>query len=204
MLKQTFFELIQNYSNDFNLINELWNEIEQNYSSNKRYYHTLNHLENLLNQLLEVKSKIKDWNCILFTLFYHDLIYKATKSDNEEKSADFAVEKMSQLLVSKLVIENCKNQILATKSHLLNIDSDTNYFLDADLSVLGQDWNSYQNYYKNVRKEYSIYPDLLYKPGRKKVLKHFLAMEKIYKTDYFNQKFEMNAKLNLQKELEFL
>ncbi len=204
MLKQIFFELILNYSNDLNLINELWNEIEQNYFSENRYYHTLNHLENLLNQLLEVKSEIEDWNCILFTLFYHDIIYKVTKSDNEDKSTDLAIERMSRLSVPKSIIENCKKQILATKSHLLNIDSDVNYFTDADLSVLGQDWNSYKNYYKNVRKEYSIYPDLLYNLGRKKVLKHFLAMEKIYKTHYFYEKFEMNAKLNLQKELDLL
>jgi predicted metal-dependent HD superfamily phosphohydrolase len=204
MLKQTFIELILNYSKDAALANNLWNEIESKYSSKNRYYHTLNHLENLLNQLSEVKSEIQDWNCVLFTLFYHDVIYKATKSDNEEKSADFALKRMSQLPVSKQVFEICKNQILATKSHLLNQNSDTNYFTDADLSVLGQDWNSYSSYYKNVRKEYSIYPDLLYNPGRKKVLKHFIAMEKIFKTDYFYQKFESNARLNLQKELELL
>ncbi len=204
MLKQTFFELIACYSNDVDLINNLWNDIEFRYSSKNRYYHTLNHLENLVNQLQEVKSEIKDWNCILFTLFYHDIIYKATKSNNEEKSANFANEKMAPLSVPKSVIESCKNQILATKSHLLNKDSDANYFIDTDLSVLGQDWDSYSNYYKNVRKEYSIYPDLLYNPGRKKVLKHFLAMEKIFKTDYFFQKFESSARINLQTEHDLL
>lgn len=204
MLESTFFKLIHKYSNDENLINELWNEIEENYSKKNRHYHTLEHLENLLIQLSKIKDKIQDWNCILFTLFYHDIIYKATKSDNEQKSADFAEEKMLQLSIPKTLIEKCKNQIMATKTHLLNQNSDTNYFTDADLSVLGQDWNSYQDYFKNVRKEYSIYPDLLYNPGRRKVLNHFLAMEKIYKTDYFSQKFESNAKLNLQKELEFL
>ena len=147
MLKKTFFDLIFIYSNDSAVANKLWNEIELNYSSKNRFYHTLSHLENLLNQLLEVKSEIKDWNCILFTLFNHDIIYKSTKSDNEEKSADFAVERMIQLSVSKLVIESCKNQILATKSHLSNENFDTNYFLDADLSVLGQGWYSYSDYF---------------------------------------------------------
>ncbi len=204
MLQKIFFELIEHYSDNQFFKQELWKDINQNYSKKNRYYHTLNHLENLLNQLLQIKSEIKDWNCILFTLFYHDIIYKSTKSDNEEKSANFAEEKMLQLSIPITLIENCKNQILATKSHLLNKDSDTNYFTDADLSILGQDWNSYQSYYKNVRKEYSIYPNLLYNSGRKKVLKHFLEMEKIYKTDYFSQKFEINARLNLQKELDLL
>ena len=60
----------------------------------------------------------------------------------------------------------------------------------------------YSKYYQNVRKEYSIYPEILYKLGRKKVLKHFLAMEKIFKTDYFYQKFEKNARMNLQREFD--
>lgn len=202
MLQKTFFELIENYSNNQFLKQELWKEIEQNYSSNKRYYHTLNHLENLLNQLLEIKYEIENWNCILFTLFYHDVIYKVTKSNNEEISADFALKKMLQLSVPTSVIESCNNQILSTKNHLLNENTDTNFFLDADLSVLGQDWNVYSKYYQNVRKEYSIYPEILYKLGRKKVLKHFLAMEKIFKTDYFYQKFEKNARMNLQREFD--
>lgn len=204
MLKQTFFELIHNYSNDLNLINNLWNEIEQNYSSKNRYYHTLNHLENLLNQLLEVKSEIEDWNCILFTLYYHDIIYNVHSIDNEKSSSNFVSKVMKELSIPKIDIDRCKSQILATKKHLFNLENDTNYFTDADLSVLGQDWKSYSSYYKNVRKEYDTYLKFMYNLGRKKVLKHFLAMEKIFKTDYFYQKFEINARQNLQKELELL
>ena len=45
MLESTFFKLIQKYSNDENLINEFWNEIEVNYSKKNRHYHTLEHLK---------------------------------------------------------------------------------------------------------------------------------------------------------------
>ncbi len=44
MLKKTFIELIAIYSKDAALANELWNEIELNYSSKNRHYHTLNNL----------------------------------------------------------------------------------------------------------------------------------------------------------------
>lgn len=111
---------------------------------------------------------------------------------------------MKQVLVSDDKIELCKKQILETKSHHKSTDSDTNYFTDADLSVLGQDWQIYSLYYKNVRNEYSIYPDFIYNIGRKKVLNHFLLMDKIFKTDFFYNKFEMQAKQNIQRELEIL
>ena len=126
------------------------------------------------------------------------------KSDNEEQSAQLAETRMMQMSVPNQLIENCKSQILATKKHLSNSDNDTNYFMDADLSVLGEDWKTYSEYYKNIRKEYSVYPKLVYNPGRKKVLKCFLEMERIFKTDYFFIKFEQQAKYNLQKELELL
>lgn len=204
MLKETFNELLANYTDDDNLSQELWTEIEKSYSDKKRHYHTLAHLDNLLIQLTEVKSEIKNWNANLFTLYYHDIIYNSLKSDNEEKSAELAAKRMKQVSVPVSTIELCSNQILATKSHVKSADSDTNYFTDADLSVLGQSWDVYTQYYKNVRKEYSIYPDFVYNPGRKKVLNHFLSMDRIFKTEYFYNKFEVQAKLNLQMEIELL
>ncbi len=203
-LKEIFSNLLINYTTNSSLINELWDEVEKNYSEKKRHYHTLQHLENLLITLTEVKSEIQHWESILFTLFYHDIIYTALKSDNEENSALLAEKRIQQLSVSNDIIERCKNQILATKSHSKSTDSDTNYFTDADLSVLGQPWEIYSLYYKNVRKEYAIYPDFIYNPGRKKVIQHFLSMNSIYKTDYFYNQFEKVAKENLMKELSSL
>ncbi|GAB5525289.1 MAG: hypothetical protein Roseis2KO_31610 [Roseivirga sp.] len=81
---------------------------------------------------------------------------------------------------------------------------DTNYLTDIDLSVLGAAPEVYQNYTVAIRKEYSIYPGFLYKRGRKKVLKHFLEMEHIFKTELFREKYEDRARKNLQAELNSL
>ena len=200
MLQETFTTLLLQYTDDSHLIQHAWIEIEQSYTHKKRHYHTLAHLENILQHLLDVKDFIQDWNTTLFTLFYHDCIYNALASDNEEKSAELAVKRMQQFNVPVPIIENCKAQILATKKHLEISNLDTNYFIDADLCVLGQDIETYTSYYKNVRKEYSMYPDLIYNLGRRKVLNHFLEMVRIYKTDYFFHKFELQAKQNLKFE----
>lgn len=204
MLKQTFIALLTKYTNDQDLITELWAEIERKYSDKKRYYHTLNHLESLFQQLTEIKPQIKDWDVVLFSLYYHDVIYNSLKSDNEQKSAELAEKRMKSIGISLEIIERCKAQIMATKAHFSSEIEDTNFFTDADLSVLGQSWEMYSEYYRNVRKEYAIYPDLIYNAGRKKVLKHFLAMERIFNTDYFYLKFEKQARVNLEKELKVL
>ncbi len=202
MLKLIYIELLKNYTDDNSLRNELWNEIEQLYSDKKRHYHNLLHLENLLNELLEVKDKIENWNTILFTLFYHDIIYNVLKSDNEEQSAELAEKRMKQINVPIQIIEKCKSQILATKKHIDNSDIDTNFFIDADLSILGKDNETYSLYKKNVRLEYLYYPSVIYKHGRAQVLDSFRNFDRVYKTDYFSTKYEQNAKRNIDSEVE--
>ena len=155
-------------------------------------------------QLVEIKPKIKEWDTALFAMYYHDVIYNSLKTNNEEKSAEFAANRLQSISVPDATIKDCVLQILATKKHAECDDSDINYFTDADLSILGMSWDLYAEYYKNVRKEYSLYTDLIYVPGRKKVLQHFLQMERIFKTDHFFNKFELQARENMQQELAAL
>jgi predicted metal-dependent HD superfamily phosphohydrolase len=89
---------------------------------------------------------------------------------------------------------------MATKRHEPS-DDEIDLFTDADLSILGSSPDVYQLYSQQVRQEYSIYPDLLYKAGRKKMLLHFLEMEHIYKTSFFRNKYETTARRNLENEL---
>lgn len=204
MLQETFQRLLENYTSEKRKADELWKEIETNYCHKKRHYHNLTHLENLLLELLEIKTSIKDWDTILFSLYYHDIIYNPLKTTNEEKSAELAVNRLQLISAPAPIIKGCVYQILATKKHQACDDSDTNYFTDADLSILGQQWNVYAGYYKNIRKEYALFPDLVYTAGRKKVLQHFLQMEHIFKTEHFFKKFELQARENMQQELDAL
>lgn len=201
LLKDTFTALIQTYIQDAAVIEQYWLEIEKAYGGKKRHYHNLSHLEQLWQQLFPLKAEIKDWATVLFSLFYHDVVYKVRRQDNEEKSAELAQQRLQALHYPSAGIDKCVAQILATKSHTLSSDSDTNLFTDADLAILGQDWPRYHNYTQQVRREYAIYPDLLYKPGRKKVLQHFLGMERIFKTSHFYELYEQNARNNLNREI---
>lgn len=184
------------------LIEELLAEIHKQYSKSNRHYHNLAHLENLYENLLAVSNKINDWQIIIFSIAYHDIIYNTLKQDNEEKSAQLARSRLTKIGLPAAKIEACCSQILATKGHSISADSDTNYFTDADLAILGTSEANYNQYKIAIRKEYKIYPDLVYNPGRKKVLEHFLSMSRIYKTDYFFERCENAARVNIQQELK--
>ncbi|MBO6184247.1 MAG: hypothetical protein J6O88_06060 [Chryseobacterium sp.] len=204
ILKDRFEALCLNFTEDKVLIEKFWNEIEKNYSGKSRHYHNLQHLENMFEEIDVVRNQIENFNNISFSIFYHDLIYDATSKLNEEKSADIAEERLRILGLNDEDIQKIHQQILATKFHKHSVDEDVNFLLDVDLSVLGKNSQVYLEYTKQIRKEYSIYPDFLYKPGRKKVLQHFLDLESIFKTDYFKNKYENQARENMKVELENL
>ncbi|MDG1331614.1 MAG: hypothetical protein P8P74_04745 [Crocinitomicaceae bacterium] len=177
------------------------------YNSAGRHYHTLNHIEALLKLAEEHQHLLKSPRTIFWVIWYHDAIYDAAKSDNEEKSADLARDHLTKLGLDNDLIEECFQLIIATKTHTLteNLSTfDAEFLLDIDLSILAVKQESYLEYTKQIRKEYKIYPDFLYKKGRKKVLKHFLEMDKIYKTELFQNLWEENARTNLKFELSEL
>lgn len=203
-LKDRFLRLCLPFHEDDELISCLWNEIETKYTEKGRYYHTLLHPDNMFQELEAVKDCISHFTLLSFAVFYHDIIYDATSQSNEERSAVTAEKRLSELGLSREEIKIVSDQILATKSHQKSENMDVNYLLDADLSVLGKDRETYLVYTQMIRKEYSIYPDFLYKPGRKKVLRHFLELENIFKTEYFRDQYETQAKENIETELRLL
>ena len=115
-LNSIFSDLISKYSNNEKLKTEYWTEIEKSYSQKSRKYHNLTHLENMILELENVKDEISDYDSLLFSVFYHDIIYKPTAKDNEEKSAEIAKTRLEKLNISQEKITRIYNQILATKS----------------------------------------------------------------------------------------
>ncbi len=204
MLDKIFLALVRQYNTDIIMHRQLWSEIVKYYTHSNRYYHTLQHLENLWQQLLPIQNHIENWDAMVFSVFYHDLVYRTTQRDNEQQSSILASQRMAQLGVPHHIITKTQSQIIATQHHQRSNDTDTNYFTDADLSILGQNWNVYSEYLQNVRKEYYLYPDFVYSIGRKKVLRLFLDLPKIYKTPHFFELYETQARHNLQQELALL
>lgn len=203
-LRDIFETTASKYTGNKTSIHTLWDEIENHYSVKRRYYHNLSHLQNIFNSLQPIKDIINDWDTIVFSVFYHDIIYDVKRNDNEEKSAELAQKRLAGISYPDELIVKCCDQILATKIHQFSDDRDTNIFTDSDLSILGQEENAYIEYTKQIRKEYSIIPKLLYNKGRIKVLNHFLAMERIFKSDYFFHEFEAKARQNIDNELMML
>lgn len=200
-LEDIWKTLCSRYSKDDGLIEKLWEEIESQYSTKNRHYHTLGHIQFMVELARKHQEIVSDMETLLFSTYYHDIIYKALRKDNEEKSAQLAQIRLHQLGVPSQRINKCAHQILATKHHQSNNDNDTKIFLDLDLAILGSSSQDYKNYSRQIRKEFSFYPNFIYRLGRKKVLKYFLNKEYIYHTNEFRKSFEEQSIKNIENEL---
>lgn len=206
-------EILQSYFRRYSLLymhNEeqilaLTKEILQSYSQSGRYYHNADHIAALLLLADEYQDYIDKPSCMGFAILYHDIIYDVSKSDNEEQSAYIATERLEQLGVSPEIITDVRRYILATKKHELSEGDDNTVelalFLDFDLSVLGASPEFYDAYAQNIRREYAVYEDAVYYPGRKAVLQAFLQKPHLYHTQLFRESYEQQARANIEREI---
>ncbi|KGE14334.1 hypothetical protein [Sphingobacterium deserti] len=198
-MKANYMACLRPYTTDKKLMEECWQEVLAAYTDPRRHYHNLEHLQNFSNQLDFCKAKLKDYPTAFLALIYHDIVYFMKDGSNEEKSADVANAHLQKLGYPSALIAHCVELILATKTHAGQENDDVNYFLDADMSILGTDKAYYEQYAVNIWKEYDQSPQ--FGQGRKRVLQHFLAMERIFKTDLFFERYEQAARRNIQAEI---
>lgn len=203
-LNKNWVALGQKYCQDFTLLNSIGRKLEKRYLETNRHYHNLKHIEVMLDLAKENEVAITDFDEVLFAIWFHVVVYKSRSKRNEKKSAKFALKSLKKFNFRELNKNKIYQLILSTKEHKIIVDKDLDnaFLLDFDLFILGQDWEVYQKYTQQIRKEYKLYPDFLYKPARKKVLANFLNRKKLYFTKKFQHLFEEKARENLQKELE--
>ena len=201
-LEDRYVELLINIGFNKENIQRNWLDLEKAYSQKSRHYHNLRHITAMIESFEMYVDQLLFPDEILFSIFYHDYIYSSSKKDNELRSAQYALSVLPEnARIDKQLVFNA---ICATQLHQHHIIEDINWLIDFDLKILAQDWNDYTIYFEQIRKEYNLYPDFLYKPGRAKSLQHFLEHEFIFQTTTFRNLFEEKARENIKKEIALL
>jgi len=200
--------LTAGYPNASNIASVSIAEVEKAYGGKKRYYHNAEHILSLLQFASEYRAQLKAPLLVDFAIIYHDIVYNVLRKDNEKRSAVLATKRLSVLGMNSYEIGLVKIYIEATQLHQipqgLAHAEDLALFLDCDMAILGAPWPEYELYTQKVRREYGIYPDLLYKPGRKKFLEQCLASPVIFHSPAFHSRFDAQARSNMHKELQYL
>jgi predicted metal-dependent HD superfamily phosphohydrolase len=154
-LSPYWVHLAGRYTGDTGLIHQCFSEIEKAYNCTGRHYHNLRHIQDLLNLSSQYQPYLYDKDTIDFAIFYHDIIYDVSKSDNEERSAGIAESRLKALKLPVKKIVNIVQYIVGSKTHTLHgkdNETDLAWFLDFDMSILGGGWEIYLQYMQNLRK----------------------------------------------------
>lgn len=202
VLSTRFIALCQALELPGNQAKKYYEQLYDLYTDSNRHYHNLAHILNFLNLLDEHKTKIEQPLLFELAIWYHDAIYKAKCKDNELQSALLA-QKLFNKYLKESSLSYVNALIMSTEGHFPRSENqDTYLFLDFDLAILAARPSVYNLYSEAIWQEYkTAYIKLLYKMGRKKVLKNFLAREKIYFSPIFFEKYEAKARQNIQLEL---
>ncbi len=202
-----FTSFISKYTSDKNLIDKMYSDIENKYSSPNRHYHNLDHISRMLYTVKQFSGNIKYTDNMILAIWYHDIIYNTFRKDNEIRSAEFAEKALSEINISQKNIDTVKHYIIRTSNHFdleENESEELKLFLDTDLLTLGSKPETYDYNTQQIRKEYKAIPDNIFNKGRAAILEKFLTAQHIYRTDYFRKNFENQARININDELQSL
>jgi len=130
-------------------------------------------LNDLISQINENKSKFseKEYEKLMLSAIFHDIVYDPSNSTNEEDSANFLME--CAVDKSNKDILEVKQMILDTKTH----ESTTNLsesFNNYDMNIVERDFEQLLDWEKGISEEFSVYPKEQYKEGRLKFLESIL------------------------------
>lgn len=179
----------------------VYNDLVARYTESHRAYHTLQHIGHCLDELKEVRHLAENPDVVELALWYHDAIYDTKAKDSEERSAALAVEMVKNASLSDNLGQSVTSLIMATKHSATHTDSDIQLLVDIDLSILGQTENRFDEYERQVRKEYEWVSEDAFVAGRSAILKSFLDRSNIYATQFFRDKYETQARRNIARSL---
>lgn len=143
----------------------MWNE-------SHRSYHTLEHLNDLIDQINEDKHQYsqKEYEKLIIASLFHDIIYDPTKFDNEEKSADFFMSCCEDKTSTDIL--EIKQIILDTKTHKSSTPLSED-FCHYDMSIVERDFDQLLKWENGIHEEFKSYGDM-YKIGRVDFLEKLL------------------------------
>jgi predicted metal-dependent HD superfamily phosphohydrolase len=171
------------------------------YAAPNRHYHNLAHIQDCLDKLSRVDAlSAIERKTLEAAIWWHDVVYDPTRSDNEELSARLAEQHVDPELRQEV-----GRLIRLTRTHRVEAGDKLGAILiSIDLSILAAEPSRYDAYAAAIRKEFAHVPDAAYRAGRSDVLRRFAARPVIFPDAAFAKACDQKARDNLAREIATL
>ncbi len=177
------------------------------YAAPPRAYHNFQHVQEVLRHYHEVAAG-PGWRQpaeVGLAVLYHDAIYEAGRRDNESRSAQLAVAHVERWwptsgIDASRVVELIELTARHGSLQPTDVDDEAALFLDCDMAILGAEPALFDAYDRGITAEYRGHvPAWLFKLNRRRFLKALLARPRIYLSDFFHQRYDVQARRNLRR-----
>ena len=208
---------------------DMYAVIEARYKEAHRAYHVIAHIDHLLSELDGCRREVEDlvphgvfWFVMKYlegdlkwaplaleaAIWFHDLYETPGSATNVLDSARHAGDFLRSLCTHDEFVRIVQGLILASTHRTTPDNVLKQYFVDMDLSILGQPKERYKEYEREIYVEYVIrggVPIETFVTRRIQILERFLLRgEKLYSTEFFRAKYGAQALLNLAESVRVL
>ncbi len=184
--------------------NALFTALLDAYSEPQRHYHTLQHLQECMQHYESAAHLAHHPHEVALALWFHDAVYDTHAHNNEAASAKWATDALAAAGASCDVCARVHALIMATQHSVVPSTPDASLLVDIDLSILGAPAARFDQYEAQIQCEYNFVDAAVFKVKRAAILQGFLARDKIFSTQFFNQKLELSARANLTRSIHLL
>lgn len=183
---------------------ETFRRLLDRYAEPHRAYHNTAHLDDCLAHLPAVRTEAVHPAEVELALWFHDAIYDPRAHDNEPLSAEWARTVCRAARLPAEVADRVGALVLATRHEAAPDSSDARVVADIDLAILAAEPLRFDDYERQIRQEYAWVPAQFFRRERKRLLEGFLARPRIFLTDYFFARGEVQARQNLRRSIQRL
>ena len=183
---------------------EWFNTLTKLYAEPHRHYHTSRHINECLTEFDAAREFARQPQAVELGLWFHDAIYDSHAADNEEQSALLAERCLKEAGADSDLQSAVCELVLVTKAHNDSPHPDAPLLVDIDLSILGALPDRFFEYEDQIRKEYAWVPEEVFRTKRAEILERFLSRPVIFRTSWFFESREKQARANLMTSIERL
>lgn len=184
--------------------NDIYARLVSAYSEPHRRYHVVRHIEDCLAEFDAAPETADAPEEVEIALWFHDAVYKPTSSSNESQSADWAASFLRSVAAEEEKVSRVHRYIMATRHSAGVLNGDAALVVDIDLSILGRAHQDFEQYETSIREEYKWVPQPIYRRKRIEILQSFLDRPVIYQTTHFRERFETQARENIEWSIQRL
>jgi predicted metal-dependent HD superfamily phosphohydrolase len=181
------------------LRDDIYGELVNAYTAPDRHYHDIRHIAHCLSELDGVRHLAHNPQAIEVAIWFHDVVYDGRLKDNEEQSADVAAAALKRLGASDVFIGEVQQLILFTRHDVEPSTSDGKLMADIDLASLALAPDRFDENSRRIRSEYLHVPEDTFIRNRNNMLGGLLKRPRIYYTDVFRDRYEGQARENLER-----